>query len=194
MSMKSLAAAAAILASLASATPVLAQSAGANAEKRQLVTRMLELQRPGIENLANNLAAAPAMQLRQQAGMALQQAVPPERREEVAREIEGDLRKYVDDVAPQVRQRAVTIAPETLGTMLEERFTADELRQLIALLESPVNRKFQSMAGDLQRVIAERLVGDTRGVIEPKVRELERTVAGRLGIQPQPAAGETPRN
>jgi uncharacterized protein len=192
MSMKLLVAAATVLASLAAPTTALAQPAGANAEKRQLVARMLELQRPGIENLANNLAAAPAMQLRQQAGMALQQAVAPERREAVAREIEADLRKYMDDVGPQVRQRAVSIAPETLGTMLEERFTADELRQLLATLESPVYRKFQGMGGDLQRVIGERLVSDTRGMIEPKVRELERTVAGRLGIQ-APAA-ESPRN
>lgn len=175
-------------AALATATLAFAQTPPApaagqsSAAKKQLVARVLELQKAGIESLGANLAAAPALQMRQQAGIALQQAVAPERREAVAREIEADLRKYVEDVGPGMRERALRIAPATVGAMLEERFTEDELKQLVALLESPVNRKFQAVAPEMQRALGERLIGETRATMEPKVRELEQTIARRLGL------------
>lgn len=192
MRMKQLVATAALAALAAMSSLALAQTPAASSPaKKQLVAKVLEIQRPGIEALANNVAMAPVMQMRQAAGTALQQAVPPERREAVAREIEGDMRAYVEEVSAALRQQALRIAPATLGTILEERFTEEELRQLIALLESPINKKFQSLTGEMQRSIGERLVGESRATVEPKLRELERTVAGRLGLQ-QPA--DAPRN
>jgi hypothetical protein len=191
----------ALAAALATAPPVLAQAQGASpaptsaastTAKKALVARVLELQKPGIEGLANQVAMAPAMQLRQQAAMALQQSVAPERRENAAREMEADLRKYVDEVGPPVRERALRLAPATIGAILEERFTEEELRQLVALLESPVNRKFQQVGPELQRALGERLVGETRSTVEPKVRELEQSLARRLGLQPGSGAAPAP--
>jgi len=64
--------------------------------------------------------------------------------------------------------------------LLESRFTEDELKQLVAILESPVNKKFQQMGGDMQRAIGERLVAETRDSVEPKVRALEQSVSKRF--------------
>jgi hypothetical protein len=181
----------------AAATP----AAPSSPAKRALIARILELQRAGIENLGSNIAAAPLMQMRQQIGQILQQRVAPDQREAVAREIEGDMRKYLEEVAPLVRDRAVKLAPTTMGTMLDERFTEDELKQVVAILESPVNRKYQTMGQEIQRKLAESLVTDTRATIEPKLRALDAAMATRLGLnnpppaaQPAPAAPATPRN
>jgi uncharacterized protein len=154
--------------------------------KKELVAKVLTLQQGGIEALSRNLTEQPAMQIMQQAGQELQR-LPAERREAVARDIEADLRKYVEDTTPLVRDKAVKLAPSTIGVLLDEKFTEDELKQVIALLESPVNRKFQSMTGEMQRVISEKLVADARGDVEPKLRALQQTVAKRLGMTPQPA-------
>jgi hypothetical protein len=70
--------------------------------------------------------------------------------------------------------------------MLEERFTEDELKQIIAILESPVNRKFQAMGGDMQRALIEKLVAETRPLIEPKLRALEQTMRAAAGRAPAP--------
>lgn len=161
-------------------------SAPASAAKKELVARVLKLQQPGIEAMARQLAEQPARQLLQGASQGLQR-LPAERREAVARDIEADIRKYIEEATPIVRDRAVALAPSTIGALLEERFTEDELKQIIATLESPVNRKFQGMAGDMQKAIGEKLVADTRGEVEVKVRALDQTVARRLGITP--AAG-----
>lgn len=166
------------------ATP--AAPAAASAAKKELVARVLQLQQAGIEAMARQLAEQPARQMLQSAGQALQR-LPAERREAVARDIEADIRKYVDEATPIVRERAVKLAPSTIGPLLEERFTEDELKQVIATLESPVNRKFQSMAGEMQRAIGEKLIAETRGDIETKLRTLNDTVVRRLGITP--AAG-----
>ena len=155
--------------------------------KKELVARILQLQQPGIEGMARGLAEQPAMQLMQQAGQALQR-MPAERREAVARDIEADLRKYAEEAVPIVTARANKLAPGTIGPLLEERFNEDELRQVIAMLESPVIRKFQGMAGDMQKALTEKLVGETKADIEPKVRAMQQTVAKRLGLPAQPAS------
>ena len=157
------------------------------AGKKELVARILQLQQPGIEAMARGLAEQPALQLMQQAGQALQR-LPAERREAVARDIEADLRKYAEEAVPIVRDRALKAAPLTIGPILDERFTDDELRQIVAMLESPTIRKFQGMAGDMQRALQERVVTDTKGEIEVKVRAVQAVVAKRLGLPPAGAA------
>jgi uncharacterized protein len=166
--------------------------APASPAKKELVAKLLKLQQPGIENMARQLVEQPARQMLQQAGPALQR-LPAERREAVARDIEADVRKYFEESAPIVASRAVNLAPSTIGVLLEERMSEDELREVISILESPANRKFQGMAGDMQRAIGEKLVAETRGEIEGKVRALDQTVARRLGITPPAAAASGAR-
>src|SRR4051812_1369982 len=144
--------------------------------KKALVAKVLQLQQPGIEVLARQMAEQPAVQMMQQAGQALQQRVPAERREAVAKDIQADARKYAEEATPIVRDRAVKLAPSTIGALLEEKFNEDELKQIISILESPVNRKYQAMTGDMQRVLGEKLVAETRPLIEPKVKALEQTI------------------
>lgn len=169
--------------------PVWAQaSAPASAGKKEQVSRILQLQQAAIEGMARGLAEQPAMQLMQQAGPAVQR-LPAERREAVARDIEADLRKYAEESVPIVRDRAVKVAPGIIGPMLEERFTEDELRQVVAMLESPVIRKFQAMAVEMQKAMTEKIVAETKAEVEPKVRAMQLTVAKRLGLAPPPANG-----
>jgi uncharacterized protein len=157
--------------------------------KKELVQRLLALQRPGIEGIARGLVERPAMQLTQAANRVLQTEIPENRRETVAKEIQGDIDKYVNDTVPLLRDRAVALAPTTIGTAFEERFTEDELRQLLAWLESPVNKKYQQFSPEIQENFVAKLVGDTREVVEPKIKALETSVGKRLGITP----GQAPK-
>jgi len=159
---------------------VFAQSTAA---KKELVAKVLLLQQPAIEQVARAMAEQPAQILMQRAGPILQQRIAPDKRQAVAQEIQADIKKYVDDTVPLVRERAVALAPSTIGVLLDERFTEDELKQLIAIIESPVNRKFQQLGGDMQKSLGTKLVAETKPVIEQKLRDLDKAVAGRLGIQ-----------
>lgn len=180
---------------LAAALPVMAQKAPAagsapaaapasaaapsSPAKKALIAKILQIQQPAIENMARQLAEQPAVMLMQQAAMALQR-MPADKREALAKSLQADAKKYADEATPIVRDRAVKLAPSTIGAILDQRFSEDELKQLVAMLESPVNRKFQSMNGDLQRSLGEKLVAETKPLVEPKVKALEQSVRKRF--------------
>jgi len=175
---------------LFAAAAVQAQAPQASPAKKALVAKVLQLQQPTIESIARQLAEQPAQQMMQAAVPALQR-LPAERREAVARDIQADARKYAEEATPIVRDRAVGLAPTTIGPILEERLTEAELKEIVAILESPANRKYQAMGPDMQRALIEKLTADTRPVIEPKLRVLEQSMRTRLEI---PAGtGVTPK-
>lgn len=169
-----------------------APAAPTSEAKKALVARVLQLQQPGIEMMARQLAEQPARQLLQRAGQALQ-AVPADRREALARDIEADARKYAEDATPIVVSRAVQLAPSTIGALLEERLTEQELREVVGILESAAHLKFQSLGGEMQRAIGEKLVAETRGEVGPKVQALEQAVAARLQPQADAASAAKPK-
>lgn len=169
-----------------------ASPAPASPAKKEQAARVLALMKPAVEALGLQLAQQPALQIQQRAGMALQ-GVAAERREVLGREIEADLRKYFEETGPLVRDRAVKLGPSTIGPMLEDRFSEDELRQIVAMLESPLNRRFQQIFPEMQRALAEKLVAEMRGDIETRVRALEQTVGKRLSpAAAAPAAAPAP--
>ncbi|MFN9747064.1 MAG: hypothetical protein ACK57B_15595 [Betaproteobacteria bacterium] len=164
--------------------------------KKELVSKLLTLQAPGIEQLATQIVQQPAVVLMQQAGAALQR-LPQDKREALARDIDADLRKYADESLPVVRKRATELAPLTVGVVLDERFSEDELRQIVATLENPAWRKFQGAANDMQRALVERLVADTKGQVDPKLQALQKSMGDRLraaapASAPAPAASPAP--
>ncbi len=169
------------------ALPAAAQAA-ATPSKKELVAKVLELTQPGIEQVARSLVEQPAAQMLQAAGRVVGQRVPEAKREAVAAEIKADVQKYLDETIPLLRDRAIKLAPSTLGATLEEKFTAEELQQFVAWLESPVNKKYQQLAPQMQGQFAQKLVAETRGLVEPKLKALDATISKRLGLTPARAA------
>ena len=163
-------------------------TAAATPAKKALVARILKVQQPGIEGLSRAMVERPAIALMDSAGAAMQERIPADKRDALGKEIQADVKKYLDDAVPLVTSRATKLAPTTLGPFLEEKFTEDELKQLIAIIESPVNRKYQQMGGEFQKVLTDKLVADTKGSIEPKIQALDQAIVGRLGLPPPPPA------
>jgi hypothetical protein len=174
---------------LAQAQAQTAASQPASPAKKELVQKLLQLQQPGLELAARGLVERPAAQMMQEAGRILQTQIPADKREAIGKSIEADARKYVDESLPVVRDKAIKLAPSTIGVALEEKFSEDELRQLVAWFESPVNKKFQQASPEMQNNFMQKLVADSRPVIEPKLKALEDRVRSALGA---PAAAAAP--
>jgi hypothetical protein len=162
--------------------PVFAAQAQSTPAKKPLVARILKLQQAGIEAMARAMAERPAMAVLDRADQVLVSSVAADKREAVGKAIQADVKKYLDEAVPFVRDRAVKLAPTTIGTLLEEKFSEEELKQLASFLESPAYTKYQQLGGDMQKVLLEKLLAETRGTIEPKVNTLDQTVARRLGV------------
>lgn len=171
-----------LIAVLLGAAFVAQAQAPASPAKTDLVARILKQQQAGIENIARSLVEQPAIELMGNAASALPARVAKDKQEAVAKEIQADVQKYLAEAVPLAQARAVKIAPASVGALLEEKFSEEELKQLVAIVESPVYTRFQRMGDDMQKALADKLVAETRGTIEPKVRALEQSVAKRLGV------------
>jgi uncharacterized protein len=146
--------------------------------KQQLIDRVLQLWH--LDKLGQSMLQEPVAEAVQQARVLLQGRVVPERRDAALRDIVDDAKKFMDDTSPLVRASTERLAPATLGPMLAQRFSEEELRQIIAILESPVKTKFEAMLPELQKALGEKLASDTRPVIDPKLQDLRQRIGMRL--------------
>ena len=177
---------AALLSTAAAAT--LAQGVVSPA-KKELVQKVLALQQAGIESIGAGLANQTANQVLQAAGQAMAR-VQPDKREALGAELQAEVKKFFDDVAPILRASAVKNAPGTIGSALEEKFSDDELKVLIAWFESPVSKKYQQLSPELQQSLGQKLIAETRPQIEPKLKSLEQVMGSKLrAAVGEPASG-----
>jgi hypothetical protein len=153
--------------------------------KKELVAKLLQLQQAGIENLGRQIAAQNSQRALQASGQVISR-MPADKREAAAKDVQTEVKKFYDDVEPVLRKRAIDLAPATVAAMYEERFSEDELKQVIAWLGSPLSTKFQQVDSEISKTLAMKVVEDSRPTVEPKLKALEATLAKRLGV---PAAG-----
>lgn len=183
-----------LAATLIAASCTLAQ-AEPSAAKKALIDKVLQTQRPAVEMQARNLSERPAAVLMQQAAMLVQQRVPVDKREALMKDIQNDLRQYVDQVAPLLREQALRLHPVVTGAVLDAKFTDAELKELAAALTSPAFIKYQQSSDEMFRPLNEKLVQDNRSTIEPKLKALEQNLGKRLEAAigaPAPAPAPAP--
>jgi uncharacterized protein len=165
----------------------LAPTVQAEGGKKELVQKLLQLQQPDIESMAREIAARPGMQILQAAGNVMQVQIAPDKREAMGKKIEAEVKKYIDEASPLLTARAVKLAPSTYGAALEEKFSEDELKQLIAWFESPINRRYRELAPQVQNAFFQKLVADAAPVLDPRLQALQQKMRAMLGV-PAPAA------
>jgi hypothetical protein len=153
--------------------------------KQALVARIVTLQQPSIEGLARNMAEQSVSRIAQVASQIIQ-AQPSEKRDALAKNVDAEMKKYLDEVTPMLRERAVKAAPGAIGPLLGEKFSEPELKQIATWLESPVSQKYQQVSPELSSALAQKLVADNRASVEPKLKALEERVANVLGVPPRP--------
>jgi uncharacterized protein len=174
------------------ALALLVLSTGAMAQtKKELVAKVIQLQQQGIENVGRAIAGRTSQQILQLAGQSVQR-LPADKREAAGRDVQASVKSFYDEVEPLLRKRATELAAGTLGATYEEKFTDDELKQIIAWIESPTSRKFAQFDAEQGNALAEKVMADTRPTIEPKLKALEASIGKRLGIAPAPAPTAAP--
>ena len=159
--------------------------------KKELVKKALQLQQPGIENVGVGMANQAAAQVMQMAGPGIART-PEDKRRALVNDLQAEVRKFQNETAPILRASAVKWAPSTLGTALEEKFSEDELKILIAWLESPVSRKYQQVTPDAQQALTQKIVTETRPQIEPKLKTLEQAMLTKLNAATAPPPATPP--
>jgi uncharacterized protein len=160
--------------------------------KKELAQKIVQLQQAGIEGVARNLVQQPATLMLQEVDRTLRTQVPEERRAGIVATINAATKKYFDEAFPPLRERALKLAPAAFGAPLEEKLSEDELKQVIAWMESPASKKFQQVTAESQNGFVQALVADARPVIDPKVAALEQSIRAAFQAGAAPGAASAP--
>lgn len=146
--------------------------------KQELVQRVLKLWQ--VEAVGEAMLEGPVLEAVSQARAMLQGRATVERRDAAMKDISSDAQKFLDDTKPLVRTNAQKHIPNTVAPILAEKFTEEELKQLIVLLESPVKKKFETLMPEMKKSLGEKLATDTRPTIDPKLDDLRQRISSRI--------------
>lgn len=159
------------------ASTLVVASIGVQAQtKKELVQKLLVLQQPSLDSTARSLTENPARQLVAAAQPIIAQGVPADKREATARQVDAEIRKYIDAADPIVQASTRKLSQSVLTPMFEEKFTEEELRQLVTIIESPVLKKYQGMLPEFSRTLVEKVIADARPQVDPKLQTTQNNV------------------
>jgi hypothetical protein len=174
----------ALAAALGAASHAFAQAsapAPVDAEKQKLVDRVLTLWHP--ETIAVVMVQRPAGDAMEKSAIALQTAhVPRERIDATMKDIATDVQKYVDTATPVAVASARRNVGPTVGPLLARNFSVDELRQLIAMLESPVKGKFEKFVPQMETAIGQKVQADIGAEINQDIQAMTQAVGTKLRV------------
>ena len=165
---------------VAVATTLAATSLSAHADKKEVVQKILSSQQGALDDMSRNVAEQPARQLAMGARQILVHGVPEDKREATAKLVDAEIKKYLDGAVPAVRASAGKLSTSVLGPIYEEKFSEDELKQLQAMLESPVLKRYQSLLPEMSNALLEKVVADARPQVTPKLQTAEKNIRAIL--------------
>jgi len=152
-----------------------------DAEKQKAIDRILANVHP--ENGVIQALQRPAIEAMQKSMIAMQtQHVPKERMDKAMKDIAADVQHYVEISTPVVTASAKKLTNQTVGPLLAQNFSADELRQLAAIFESPVKAKFDKLIPQLEVAVGDKVTADVGPAINKNIQALTESVGTKLRI------------
>jgi len=172
----------ALAALLACASLAHAQSAPAvDADKQKLIDQILTLWHP--ENTVVIAVQRPAAEAMEKSRIALQQARLPQPKVDAAmKDIATDVQKYVDTVTPLASSSAKKSLSTTVAPLLAQNFSVDELKQLLALLQSPVKSKFEKLIPQADQAVGRKVQDEAGPEINKNIQTMTQSVGTKLRI------------
>jgi uncharacterized protein len=171
-----------VIAGLAACTIAHAQTPD---PKLEWATKAVALQQgPELERLVSQLADSATQDILQNWAPKLQSDVPPAKQEQAKVGLNGELKKYFDDVSKTINSKVSKVSAEALIPAYMERFSLDELKQLVAFFESSAVKKYQASAPELGNVFVKQLIEATRDDVTARTRQFDDAAAKIVGSAP----------
>lgn len=154
-----------------------AVSTGASAQndsKRALAVKLAQMQQKADgEAMVEQLTATAVQPLLAGWSQRLDETVPPARQKEVRDKLDVELKKYADSTHKVVEAQTAKAAEAALVPIFMEKLTEDELKQIVAYMESPVSAKFQALGPDATNAWAKRIIDATKPQVESGAKNFE---------------------
>jgi hypothetical protein len=159
--------------------------------KKELVAKIVQLRQPAVERLARTIAMEPS-QTALNAARQVMQFVPADKREALGKQVQADVKAFYDDTEARLRESGAKNAAGTIGPILEEKFTDEELKLIVTWLESSAAKKYEQLEPEMQAQLTRKMVEDTKPAVEPKLRALEDTLKKRFAPYAPPPPASAP--
>ncbi|TXK26255.1 DUF2059 domain-containing protein [Ottowia sp. GY511] len=156
---------------------VCAVSTGAHAQndsKRALAVKLAQMQQKADgEAMIEQLTGTAVQPLLAGWSQRLDETVPPARQKEVRDKLDVELKKFADSTHKAVEAQTAKAAEAALVPIFMEKLTEDELKTIVAYMESPVSAKFQALGPDATNAWAKRIIDATKPQVESGAKTFE---------------------
>ena len=165
-----------LVAACAVSTSALAQ----NDAKRALATKLAQIQlKADGAAMAEQLTASAVQPVIAGWSQRLDETVPPAKQKEVRDKLDVELKKFAETTHKTVEGQVGKTAEAAMVPIFMEKLTEDELKTIIAYLESPVSTKFQALGPEATNAWAKRVIDATRSSVEAGAKNFD-TAANRI--------------
>lgn len=169
-------------AALACSTVLIAPAAWAqDAAKKELATRIVNLQKAQDMDALIAQLAATANKAVVNTWLPKLDKLPAARQKAAAEQLDAELKKFNDDNVRTIKTKNERISVDVLVPAYADRFSTEELRQLVTFLESPVIKKYYAANPQLANLLAQKLVEATRADVEARIKAFDDRAAKITG-------------
>ena len=171
-----------MLSSVVLLSPVMAQTVD---PKLEWATKFVALQQgPELDRLVNQLADSAAQDVLQAWAPKLQSNVSKEKMEQARDSLNVELKKYFDDVYKSISTKTGKVSADALVPVYMQRFSLEELKQLVGFFESPAVKKYQAAAPELGNTFVQQLVEATRTDVAGRGKQFDEAALKIIGNPP----------
>ncbi|HMT16231.1 MAG TPA: DUF2059 domain-containing protein [Ottowia sp.] len=162
---------------------VCALSTGAMAQndaKKALATKLAQLQlKTDGATMADQLTGSAVQPIVAGWSQRLDETVPPARQKDVRDKLDVELKKFADNTHKAVEAQVGKSAEAALVPIFMEKLSEDEMKTIIAYMESPASAKLQALGADATDAWAKRIIEATRSQVEAGAKTFE-SAANRI--------------
>ena len=163
-------------AAAAPATP----AASANA-KLELAAKLVALQRgPDMERMVFQLTSSAVQPVIAKWAPELEN-MPKAKIEKAREQLNAELKTLGDTTRKLIDTQMAKSADSALLPAYLERFSEEEMKQLLAMFESPIYKKYQSLAPELGNLWVKDVVDNTRSAVEDSAKAFDVVAAKIVG-------------
>lgn len=162
--------------------------------KLEWARKVVALQQgPDLDALVGQLVNGAAQDLVGTWTERFETTVPKARQAKASEDINAELAKFATDANRIITAKVGQANSEALVPAYMEKFTADELRQLVAFFESPVVNKYKAATPDLVSAFVKKLVDITQTDIQARAKQFDTAAEKIVGpAAPAAPAGRAP--
>lgn len=160
---------------------------------------MVALQKPEIERMAAQLTGS-AVEPTLMRWQPTFQTIPDAKRAQLGPKVDAEVKAYADGIRKLLEGQFGKSADTALLNAYQDRFSESELRELVAMMESPVFKKYQNATADLGNLWVKDVVESSRSSVLARERNFDSKLAGLMGVEapkrpsaPAPAPKATPK-